>query len=144
MTLPEQLVQKVVKHVNRKHWWHVPPVVPDAYAKRGKFLASSFAEAEFWGRPLDAPQRVRVSRPLIGDERTVSSVLGIAPQREGMTLEEISAHDACWRNAALQKGFDAILIMAPRGFAKFKATGKLPRSMELNILRVLEEDMDHS
>src|SRR5277367_3918178 len=104
MTLPEQLVQKVIKHVNRKNWWHVPPVAPDAYAKRGKFLASSFTEAEFWGRPLDTPQRVKVSRPLICDERTVSRVLGIAPQREGMTLEEISAHDARWRNAALKKG----------------------------------------
>ncbi|MFZ0921608.1 MAG: hypothetical protein WA020_00980, partial [Candidatus Acidiferrales bacterium] len=60
--------EKLVAHVNRKEWWHVPPRDPSAYNKRGKFLASSFREAEFWGRPLDEPQRVAVSKPLIGDE----------------------------------------------------------------------------
>jgi hypothetical protein len=36
--------EKLIAHVNRKQWWHVPPADPDAYAKRGKFLASSFRE----------------------------------------------------------------------------------------------------
>lgn len=49
---------KLVLHVNRKKWWHVPPRNPRAYSQRGKFLASSFREAEFWGRPLDEPQKV--------------------------------------------------------------------------------------
>lgn len=47
--------EKLVASVNRKSWWHVPPVDPDAYLKRGKFLASSFEAAEFYGRPLDEP-----------------------------------------------------------------------------------------
>lgn len=132
--------KKLVRHVNRKDWWHVPPAEPDAYTRRGKFLASSFAEAEFWGRPLDEPQRVSVTKPLVGDERTISKTLGISSQKDGMTLRQISAHDALWRNAALKKGFDSILLMAPNCFAKFKATGKLPRNMELNILRVTEKD----
>ena len=33
--------------VGRKAWWHVPPMDPRAYKKRGKFFASSFVEAEF-------------------------------------------------------------------------------------------------
>jgi hypothetical protein len=53
-----------------------------------------------------------------------------------MTLEQIAAHDAVWRNAALKNGFDSILLVAPKSFAQFKATGKLPESLELNILRV--------
>jgi hypothetical protein len=57
-----------------------------------------------------------------------------------MTLEQIATHDAVWRNVALKKGFDSILLMAPKCFAKFKATGKLPRSLELNILRVTKND----
>jgi hypothetical protein len=128
--------ERLIAFVNRKNWWHVPPVDPDAYRKRGKFLASSFEAAEFYGRPLDEPQRVSVARPLVGDERRIARALGMPPQHDGMTLRQIAAHDALWRNAALKKGFDAILLMAPTCFAQFKASGKIPRSVELNILRV--------
>src|SRR6266478_6231425 len=118
--------EKLIAFVNRKSWWHVPPVGPKAYSKRGKFLASSFGEAEFWGRPLDEPQKVSIAKPLIGDERTISKVLRIPSQRDDMTLKQIAAHDALWRNAALKKGFDAILLMAPNCFVEFEASGKIP------------------
>jgi hypothetical protein len=140
MSLQEHLLEKAVKHVNRKKWWHVPPADPAAYSVRGKFLASNFAEAEFWGRPLDEPEKVAIAKPLVGDERAISKALGVPPQHDDMTLEQIAAHDAVWRNAALKKGFDSILLMAPKCFAQFKATGKLPRSLELNILRVAAKD----
>ncbi len=123
-----------MNHVNRKQWWHVPPVDPDAYRKRGRFLASSFAEAEFYGRPLDEPQKVSIANPLIGDEQAISKALGIPPQDDGMTLKQIAAHDAKWRDAARKKGYDAILLMSPKCFAEWKAVGKIPRSLELNIL----------
>ncbi|HUI43784.1 MAG TPA: hypothetical protein VL523_17625 [Terriglobia bacterium] len=61
MTEPRQ---KLIAHINRKAWWHVPPRDPSAYRKRGKFYASSFAEAEFWGRPLDRPERAATPNPL--------------------------------------------------------------------------------
>ena len=131
---PAGSVGRLIKHVNRKRWWHVPPVDPEAYRKRGKFLASSFAEAEFYGRPLDEPQRVRISKPLIGDEKRIAKILKIPPQGQDMTLTQIAAHDARWREAALRKGFDAILLMAPKRFAEWKASGKIPRSLELNVL----------
>jgi hypothetical protein len=133
---------KLVAHVNRKKWWHVPPAEPDAYAKRGKFLASSFADAEFYGRPLNEPEGVAISKPLVGDEKQIAKVLGIPPQRAGMSLKQIAAHDAKWRNAALKKGFDAILLMAPKCFTEWKATGKIPRSLELNILNVSTDETD--
>lgn len=136
MKLPEQLIEKAVRHVNRKRWWHVPPTDRSAYSKRGKFFASTYAEAEYWGRPLDKPERVSVANPLIGDELTISRILDIAPQREGMNIGEIAAHDARWRNAALKRGFDAVLLMSPTCFARFKVDGTLPRSMELNVFRV--------
>src|SRR6266478_4219540 len=128
------LYERLVSHVNRKNWWHVPPVDPDAYRKRGKFLASSFAEDEFYGRPLDEPQKVTIAKPLVGDEKRIARVLRIPPQYDGMTLKQSAAHDAKWRNAALRKGFDAILLMSPKCFAEWKATGKIPRSLELNVL----------
>src|SRR6266403_1157154 len=93
MRLPGHLMEKVVRRVNRKKWWHVPPTDPLAYSKRGKFLASSFSEAEFYGRPLDEPQRVSIKKPLVGDEHAISKALRIPPQREGMSLEAIAAHD---------------------------------------------------
>jgi len=132
--IPQSARDRVVLYVNRKCWWHVPPQDPAAYNKRGKFFASSFTEAEFYGRPLDAPERVKIARPLVGDERTIAKVLGIPPQHEGMNLDEMAAHDALWRNAGLVKGFDSIVLMAPKAFAKFKNDGKLPRSLELNVL----------
>ena len=54
-----------------------------------------------------------------------------------MTLKQIAAHDAKWRNAALEKGFDVIVLMAPKHFGIWKKTGKIPRSIELNILEFI-------
>lgn len=129
-------LEKLIKHVNRKQWWHVPPVDPDAYQKRGKFLASTYVEAEFYGRPLNEPQRVTIAKPVVGDEKTIAKALGVPPQYQGMTLEQIAAHDARWKKAAVKKGFDSIVLMAPKHFGIWKKTGKIPRSIELNILNV--------
>jgi hypothetical protein len=136
-TMNKSPYEMLVAHVNRKNWWHVPPVDPAAYMKRGKFYSVSFAAAEFWGRPLNEPERVKISKPLIGDEKGIAKVLGIPPQHDGMTLEQIAEHDAKWRNAALKKGFDAIVLMSPKCFAEWKITGRIPRSLELNVLNVL-------
>jgi hypothetical protein len=130
------LYARLVADLDRKRWWHVPPTDPTAYAKRGKFLTSSFAEAEFYGRPLDEPLRVTVKKPLVGDEEAISKTLRIPPQHPEMTLKQIAAHDVRWRNAALKKGFDAIVLMSPRHFSTWKATGRIPRSLELNALNV--------
>lgn len=128
--------QRLIAYLKRKQWWHVPPQDPNAYSKRGKFYSATYREAEFYGRPNDSPEKVTVERPLIGDEKTISKVLGIPPQRDAMTLEEIAERDARWRNAALAKGYDSIVLIVPKAFAEFKASGKLPRSIELNILKV--------
>ena len=56
-------------------FWHVTPVAPNSYSKRDKFLASTYREAEFWGRPNDTPERVTVENPLIGDEETIERTL---------------------------------------------------------------------
>jgi hypothetical protein len=132
--IPNSAINRIVAYVNRKAWWHVPPQDPMAYRKRGKFFASSFSEAEFYGRPLDEPQRVIIAKPLVGDEQAIAKVLGIPPQHAGMSLEKIAARDVLWRNAALAKGFDSIVSMTPKAFARLASDGKLPRSLELNLL----------
>ena len=133
----KSVTERIVAHVNRKAWWHVPPQDPMAYSKRGKFFASSFSEAEFYGRPLDDPQRVVIANPLVGDESTIAKALGIPPQHPGMTLEEIAAHDALWRSAAIAKGFDSIVLMTPTAFSRLISDGKIPRSLELNVLSLM-------
>jgi len=127
--------QRIVALVNRKAWWHVPPRDPGAYEKRGKFLASSYLEAEFWGRPLNDAQKVRVARPLIGDEPIIEKTLfGKRVSRESIGLDQRWRLDARMKRAALAKGYDSILLMSPQGFGRFRSTSKVPRSLELNIL----------
>ncbi len=104
----KELIQRLVSHINRKHWWHCPPQDPKSYKKRGKFFASSFAEAELYGRPLDESQRVEVSNPLVGSEDRVLHVLGIPrdyPDPENPRFcEKRLALDAKMRLAALREG----------------------------------------
>jgi hypothetical protein len=127
--------EKLIAYVNRKDWWHVPPRDPTAYRKRGKFFASSFREAAFWGRPLNDPQRVAIARPLIGDEDTIEKMLlGRCVSSEYIAVEKRWALDAKMKRAALARGYDSIVLMAPKAFAEFQITGRLPRNMELNIL----------
>ena len=131
---------KLVAHVNRKQWWHSPPVDPKAYEKRGMFLSSSFAECEFYGRPLDEPKRVAIAKPLVGDEKTIERQLFghlvTNFEEEPRSIAEIQALDAKRKRLALKKGYDSIILMSPKCFTEWKATGKIPRSIELNVLIV--------
>jgi hypothetical protein len=128
---------KLVAHINRKDWWHVPPQDQTAYRKRGKFLASSFREAEFWGRPLDEPQHVTIARPLVGDEGTIEkSLFGKRVSTASISVRSRFALDAKMKKAALAKGYDSIVVITPQAYSVLKQTGKLPRSIELNILTV--------
>jgi hypothetical protein len=131
--------EKLIAHVNRKEWWHVPPRDPGSYKKRGKFFASSFKEAEFWGRPLDEPQKVTIAVPLIGDEATIEKVLlGRRVSSEDITMEERWALDAKMKSEALARGFDSIVLLSSKGFSEFSMRGTLPRSIELNVLEPSE------
>ena len=135
MRLSSTFVDRIVRHVNRKNWWHVPPRDPRAYLKRGKFFASSFHEAEFWGRPLDEPQRVCVSKPLIGDEPTIEKKLfGRTVSDEDVSVEERWSLDARMKKRALEMGYDSIVLVSPKEFSVFRTHGKLPRRIELNVL----------
>jgi len=131
---------KLISHINRKAWWHVPPLDPAAYRKRGKFYASSFREAEFWGRPLDRPERVRISNPLVGDEETIEMRLfgRVVPMQGTDVSDPIKWRhrmDKRMKREALAKGFDSIVLMTAEAHSAHKESGKVPRSIELNVLR---------
>jgi hypothetical protein len=41
-SIPNSVINRIVAHVNRKAWWHVPPQDPMAYSKRGQILRIEF------------------------------------------------------------------------------------------------------
>ena len=140
-------MKSLTEQINRRSWWHSPPVDKLAYKKRGIFLASSFKECEFYGRPLDEPIKVQVSNPLIGVEKNIIKIL------YGIGSDQMKAHnslindtakdtlnvrfhlDADIFTAAKKKGFDSIAIVTENGLEKIKE-GKLPRSVELNVFNI--------
>ena len=132
--------QSLIRRINRKSWWHVPPIDPKAYKKRGKFYSSSFAEAEFYGRPGD-PERVTIVLPIIGDELHIERILlGECPSVELVKLPSgkavIAARftlDARLKKAAIAKGYDSIALLSPTAWSKFVEKGEMPRSIELNV-----------
>jgi hypothetical protein len=134
--------QALIKRINRKDWWHVPPVDPKAYRKRGKFYSSTFREAEFWGRPNDIPEKVSVQNPVIGDEDAVCKLLfgRIFRLDPSLTPRQVLRWrwrlDARMKRVALRKGYDSIVILRQKEFQKLRQEGKLPHSMELNLLKL--------
>ncbi len=131
---------KLLARINRKDWWHVPPADPKAYQKRGKFLASTFREAEFWGRPLDTPIHVRIGNPIVGDEPAIETELlgvpSVCPDDDSPKMLEWRWRlDARLKKAALAKGYDSIVLLSRSAYARFAAEGKIPLSIELNLLR---------
>jgi len=135
----KEFVRKMISHINKKDWWHVPPADALAYSKRGKFLSSSFRDAEFWGRPLDEPEHVTISNPLVGHEATIESVLlgkpieHPEPGNPG-SMEFQFELDARMKRVALSKGYDSIVLMTPKAFSAYKGQGRMPHSIELNVL----------
>jgi hypothetical protein len=133
--LRESYLRKLVRHVNRKAWWHVPPMDTRAYKKRGKFFASSFGEAEFYGRPEDIPARVAIGAPIVGDDRYIEmELIGRVESSPNMGVPKRLALDAKLRRAALQKGFDSIVLLTPKDFQALRRSGAIPRSIELNVV----------
>ena len=131
---------RLIQKINNRDWWHVPPVEGEAaYAKRGKFLAPTYRDAEFYGRPLNDAQKVNITNPIVGPEKEIAKKLGLDPQREGMSQKELNAHDRAWALAAKKAGYDAIVTVGEKQWKKFKETGRIPADMEVNDLKELKE-----
>lgn len=131
--------------INRRRWWHSPPSDKKAYKKRGMFLASSYKECEFYGRPLDEPIKVNVSNPIVNTEQNIiKSLFGnnssqmiaytaLTNNTEEESLKVRFKLDTDLFKAAKSKNYDAIAVVAEKGLEKVK-NHKLPRSVELNLI----------
>lgn len=126
----QEFIEKLIQRINRKDWWHVTPVDPKSYSRRGKFLASTYRAAEFWGRPNDVPERVVVKNPLVGDEETIERTL--LGRFESNTWPDIAvdiaadrpfaerryALDAKLYAAGRAQGYDAIVLLSSMRLCK--------------------------
>jgi len=135
----------LITKINNSCWWHVPPCDRDAYKKRGKFFASTFAQAEFYGRPNDEPERVSIRNPVYGfSEMEILEKLFTCDQIAKFDLSAMEngtspnwygkriALDRKMYLRAKKLGYDAIVLMTPQG-KKDLQTNRKPRSMELNL-----------
>lgn len=137
----------LAEQINKRKWWHSPPSDGKAYQKRGVFLASSYKECEFYGRPLDEPIKVNLFNPLINTEENIIKFLfgNSSPQMSfytalmnGFAKEPLKARfklDKDLFNAAKNKDYDSIAIISEKGLEKVRK-GKLPRTVELNVLNI--------
>ena len=137
----------LVKKINSSLWWHVPPQDRNAYKKRGKFLASSFRQAEFYGRPKDVPEKVSISNLLYGfSEMEIMKTLFPNEYKDLHKSVTNDDHDREWYKQRIEldakiykrarkMGYDAIALLTPNARKRLEKNRK-PHSIELNLLSV--------
>lgn len=50
----------LIEKLNSFYWRHVTTQDPEAYKKRGNFIASTFRQAEFYGLPNDTSGKIHI------------------------------------------------------------------------------------
>lgn len=133
--------QKLVEHINGKDWWRTAEPDEQAVKDRGLFYASTYKEAEFYGRPQDETIRVDIKNPLVGDEQTIASALGVKVLEPNDPIEERFAMDKRMKQLAEAKGYDSIALMTSTEYKNYSDIGKIPRSIELNVFPTATEKM---
>ncbi|MEA1995057.1 MAG: hypothetical protein U9N18_02735 [Campylobacterota bacterium] len=133
----------LIEKINNSYWWHVPPRDPEAYKKRGRFLASTFLQAEFYGRPNDEPEKVNVKNPIFGfSELEILEKLFGKRKRKGYLNQILNTKnfyearidlDAKIYEKAKEFSFDAVVLMTQQG-EKALLKGRKPSSIELNLI----------
>lgn len=140
MNIKEALIQKV----NSADWWHVPPRDPLAYIKRGKFFASTFLQAEFYGRPNDIPEKVTIANPLYGTSE-IEILKILFPETYKKNYDTVTKEDKNWYDKrialdakiykrAKKIGYDAIVLLGNNG-KRHLAKKRKPHSIELNLCK---------
>ncbi|HEY4503901.1 MAG TPA: hypothetical protein VJJ28_02240 [Candidatus Paceibacterota bacterium] len=134
----------LIEKVNKSVWWHVTPYDRGAYKKRGKFLSSTYKQAEFYGRPCDIPEKVSISNPLYGTSEM--EILQVLFPKEYNGLCATFEHDyedwyerrieldSKMYQQAKRMGFDAIVLLDSNG-KKYLINNKKPHSIELNLCK---------
>ena len=133
----------LISKINQSKWWHVPPRDSHSYEKRGKFLASTYLQAEFYGKPSIEPMKVRINNPVFGfsEREIIQKLFGSSWQKYLNGLLKLDADfyekrielDRKMYIEAKSLGFDAIVLLT-KASKKALQKGRKPNSIELNLL----------
>ena len=141
----KELRKILIDKINSSYWWHVPPRGPNTYKKRGKFLSSTYIQAEFYGRPNIEPEKVNVAKPIF-DFSEVGILKQLFPKKyKELSLSE-DADKSDWYGERIEldrkmcemarrSGHDSIVLLNPAGKKSLERNRK-PGSIELNLLYV--------
>ncbi|MFA5858898.1 MAG: hypothetical protein WC955_07510 [Elusimicrobiota bacterium] len=134
----------LIKKINQSIWWHVTPRDPDAYKKRGKFLASTYQQAEFYGRPNDIPEKVNITNPVYGTSETNILKILFPMNYKKLCLSDLDDRkdwykrritlDAKMYKKAQKMGYDAIVLLGSSA-NKYLMKNRKPHSIELNLCK---------
>jgi len=140
-------IKKVlIEKINSSDWWHVLPQDKKAYKKRGKFLASTYKQAEFYGRPKLDPEKVKIKNPIYGfsELEILTRLFGSDAQKFIDKILNSKNHlfykrridlDAKIFKKARKLGYDSVVLMARSG-KEYLQKSRKPKSIELNLLNI--------
>lgn len=136
----------LIEKINQSEWWHVAPQDPNAYKKRGKFLSSTYRQAEFYGRPNDIPEKVSIANPVYGTSE-IEILKKLFPGRYKKLFTHVLDDerkdwyqrrvglDAKMCHRAKYLGYDSIVLLGALG-RRYLRRNRKPPSIELNLLCV--------
>jgi len=138
----------LIQKINAGKWWHVIPHDLEAYKKRGKFFASTYLQAEFYGLPNDVAEKVTIRNPVFGfsEEEIWKQIIPNYGNNKLMMDILHDKNDESWYDrrtevdsmmcyAAKKLGYDAIVLICKNGH-KALLKNRKPKSIELNLLNV--------
>lgn len=140
--MKKNLKKILVDKINKSVWWHVTPQDINAYKKRGKFLASTYAQAEFYGRPNDVSEKVFITNPIYGCSE-IEILKNIFPKNYKKLfskVDDVGSYssrinlDAKMFSKAKRMGYDAIVLLGSNGI-EYLSRNRKPHSMELNLCK---------
>lgn len=133
----------LIEKINKSNWWHVVPQDVNAYKKRGKFLASTYVQAEFYGRPNDVPEKVSISNPIYGCSE-IEILKNLFPKNYKRLFSTVNNGvggyssrinlDTKMFKKAKKIGYDAIVLLGSNGI-KYLSKNRKPHSIELNLCK---------
>lgn len=134
----------LINKINQSLWWHVTPKDLTAYRKRGKFFASTYKQAEFYGRPNNMPEKIKISNPVCGiSEINVLKVLfpmdyknlyaSVINDRKDWYKWRINL-DSKMHRKAKDMGYDAIILLGSNA-NKYLMKNRKSHSIELNLCK---------
>ncbi|MFA6119691.1 MAG: hypothetical protein WC688_07245 [Parachlamydiales bacterium] len=140
-------IRKVlIEKINSSNWWHVRPQDKKSYKKRGKFLASTYKQAEFYGKPNLESEKVAIKNPIYGFSELEILTKLFGENAKKLLDKVLNADNCCFYNErtnldakifekARKSGYDSIVLMTKIG-KNILEKGKKPNSIELNLLNI--------